>query len=127
MEADIPADSNPTDEIFGEEEKKESVPIDKALLGEEYPLDNSPPDFALAWKHSDAHKVKSSKLIGITKVIGDSNKDRDDEDKFCPWWKAPTSKAVPKFSLCISAKKLDNLGLGFPLYSFIFSWIFIVK
>ena len=78
MEVDILADINPTGEILGQEDRKENIQINTVLFGEEDPLGYSPPDFALAWKHSDAHKVKNSKLIG------DSNKDRDDEEMFCP-------------------------------------------
>ena len=73
-------------------------------------LDNCPPDFSLAWKHSDAHKVKNLEHFGV------ANKNIEDDNKFCPWCRFPTTKAVPKYSLCSSTVKLKYLGSWFSLY-----------
>ena len=112
MDPDIPVDIDPAGELLAQQNRNDNDEINAALLGENDPLGKSPPDFTIAWKHSDAHKVKNSRLIG------DSSKAAKDEKNFCPWCRFPTSKIVPKYSLCTNAKNLSNLGLGFPLYSF---------
>lgn len=110
MEAEVLPNPDEKGENGGLDDRSISKHSNSVLAEEEDLLDNCPPDFSLAWKHSDAHKVKNLELLGI------ASKDMEDEEKYCPCCKFPTTKAVPKYSLCTSIGKLEDLGSGFPLY-----------
>ena len=110
MEEEVLPHNNSVDYKAGNSERPASKASNSIVDEGDDLLDNCPPDFALAWKHSDAHKVKNLELFGV------ANKNIEDDERFCPWCRFPTSKAVPKYSLCTSTVKLEDLGSGFPLY-----------
>lgn len=72
-----------------------------------------PPDFKLAEIHGETSLVKN-----FGAEMPEDN-DTPIEELYCPCCGMPTFKAAPKYSVCVSTKKLESLGSGFPMfYSF---------